>query len=134
MDHTLTLPAEPDSVRIVRNAVRRYLAGHPRRDDAVLIADELATNAVIHTPTDEFRFRISTDATHLITLSVTDHGAVPWQLTEVSSVDAVATHGRGLYIVFCLADEIGHDHTPDGSTVWAELSPEPSANSLAGRR
>jgi hypothetical protein len=57
--HARAQPADPahssrlfratsDQVRVVRAFVRARLAGHPARDDAVLVASELAANSVAH--------------------------------------------------------------------------------------
>jgi serine/threonine-protein kinase RsbW len=42
-------PGTPEHVAGARAVVRCLLAGWPRRDDAVLVASELASNAVVHT-------------------------------------------------------------------------------------
>ena len=42
------LPRAADQVSHVRRAVARHLAGCPAADDAVLIASELAANAIVH--------------------------------------------------------------------------------------
>jgi serine/threonine-protein kinase RsbW len=43
-----TFHGEPGQVGRVRDGLRAYLAGCPRTDDAILIASELAANAVLH--------------------------------------------------------------------------------------
>lgn len=45
--HTCTYPGRADQVRHVRRAVAQHLAGCPAADDAVLIASELASNAIL---------------------------------------------------------------------------------------
>ena len=46
--HTATYPGRADQVHRVRRAVARHLAGCPAAADAVLIASELASNAILH--------------------------------------------------------------------------------------
>jgi anti-sigma regulatory factor (Ser/Thr protein kinase) len=46
--YSATFPGEPAQVGQVRAGVQEFLAGCPRADDAVLIASELAANAVLH--------------------------------------------------------------------------------------
>ena len=46
--HTGTYPAEPRQVGIARAALAGWLEGWRRVDEAVLIASEFATNAVLH--------------------------------------------------------------------------------------
>ena len=46
--HTGTYPAEPRQVGIARAALAGWLGGGPRADEAVLVASEFATNAVVH--------------------------------------------------------------------------------------
>jgi anti-sigma regulatory factor (Ser/Thr protein kinase) len=47
-DYAAVFRGRPDQVARARGAVARNLAGCPVADDAVLIASELATNAVVH--------------------------------------------------------------------------------------
>ena len=46
--HTGTYPAEPRQVGIARAALARWLGGGPRADEAIVVASEFATNAVVH--------------------------------------------------------------------------------------
>ena len=46
--YSARFPGRPEQVREVRAGLRAYLAGCPRADDAILIASELAANAVLH--------------------------------------------------------------------------------------
>jgi anti-sigma regulatory factor (Ser/Thr protein kinase) len=46
--HTGTYPAEPGQVRIARTALAGWLEGWQRVEEAVRIASEFATNAVLH--------------------------------------------------------------------------------------
>jgi anti-sigma regulatory factor (Ser/Thr protein kinase) len=46
--YTGTYPGRLDQVRHVRRAIANHLAGSPVVDDAVLIASELVSNAILH--------------------------------------------------------------------------------------
>ena len=46
--HTGTYPAEPRQVGLARAALAGWLGGCPQADEAILVASEFATNAVMH--------------------------------------------------------------------------------------
>ena len=112
--------AEPDAPRLARwwlgDLLRRHHLEHDLHD-AVLLASELATNAVLHARS-AFEVAVSTDDDHLrIEVSDNDPG-VP----QVQWVPAGATSGRGLLIVETLASAWGVSPTEGGGkTVWFEL-------------
>jgi anti-sigma regulatory factor (Ser/Thr protein kinase) len=113
--------AEADSPRLARwwlgDLLRKHHLEHDLHD-AVLLASELATNAVVHARSG-FEVAVSTDDDRLrVEVSDADPG-VP----QVQWVPAGATSGRGLLIVETLATDWGV--TPlegGGKTVWFELS------------
>lgn len=115
--------AEADSPRLARwwlgDLLRQHHLEHDLHD-AVLLASELATNAVVHARS-AFEVAVSTDDGHLrVEVSDADPG-VP----QVQWVPAGATSGRGLLIVETLASAWGV--TPlegGGKTVWFELRTE----------
>jgi anti-sigma regulatory factor (Ser/Thr protein kinase) len=127
---TITYPGTPASVPWVRRLVRRLLADASRVDDLELIAAELATNAIRHTPSGQEGGRFTVTVRYFAgraRLEVADQGSGPWlRLAEggregASSIGAEC--GRGLSIVGALADEIGLCVQPDGSNVlWAEIA------------
>lgn len=97
-------------------------------DTAVLLASELAENAVLHAGT-EFDVGLEIDGTHghwVITVSVTDRGSGPLEahLAEPRRrYGRAASHGRGLELVARLASAWGTRHDADGRhTVWFTLS------------
>jgi anti-sigma regulatory factor (Ser/Thr protein kinase) len=85
--------------------------------DAVLLASELATNAVVHARSG-FEVAVSTDVDRLrVEVSDADPG-VP----QVQWVPAGATSGRGLLIVETMAAAWGVTTLDGGGkTVWFEL-------------
>lgn len=123
MDEAVTLPGLPAMVAAARSYVGGLLAGTPRAEDAKLVASELATNAVAHTPsglTGEFTVRVEAKfADGWCRISVEDEGTAPWSRAAVHDDDAEG--GRGLAIVAGLADRSGHQRSPRGTVAWAEL-------------
>lgn len=105
---------EPLSVRNVRQLVGKGLRDTtPHSDDVVLVASELATNAIIHAQTP-FRVRLTTQD-HIIRLEVFD------QSSTIPVMEELCQSQRGLRIVQTVATDWGIDPTPTGKTVWAEF-------------
>jgi anti-sigma regulatory factor (Ser/Thr protein kinase) len=77
--HTSTYPGRVDQVRHARRAVARHLAGCPSAADAVLIASELACNAILHSRsrTRLFTIRAALHPDH-VRIEVEDLGG-PWR-------------------------------------------------------
>lgn len=97
-----------DQVRAVRAFVREALADHPAVGDAVLVASELATNAVRHTLSGleggSFIVRLAkVSATHAAVL-VTDQGSSEAPLVRAASDDEES--GRGLAVVKSVSCEL----------------------------
>ena len=46
--HTGTYPAEPRQVGVARAVLAGWLGGCPQADEAILVASEFATNAILH--------------------------------------------------------------------------------------
>ena len=116
--HTWTLPGDDTAAAAARAHVTQTLAGHPRVDDAVQIASELAANAVDH-------------GRPPITLTLDVVGSGIRITTSNASADTVPTprhaslddfRGRGLAIVELLAREWGWRQSDDRLDVWAELN------------
>jgi DNA-binding NarL/FixJ family response regulator len=131
----LTLPASPASVALAREHVRRQTAewSVPRlTDDAVVIARELAANALEHGRTG-FDLRLELREGQVLRIEVTDHGRGNPE-PQIPSMDS--ERGRGLFIVSVLAGAWGIQPSPeDGKVVWAELGdPETDGEPGAGVR
>ena len=87
-------------------------------DDALLIASELATNAVTHAESP-CRLRLSLTDTSL-RIDVTDAGQ---GTPEPQPESFTEEHGRGLHLVAALTTAWGLDVIPgEGKVVWAELA------------
>lgn len=123
METSVTFPGLPAIVPSARRFVRGILAGSPRSDDMELIASELASNAILHTPSGhdggEFTVTVRTGP-GWARVEVSDTGTGQWNAP--SGPDGDNEHGRGLAIVAALADKLGHDIRAGGQTVWAEVS------------
>ncbi|MBG0818679.1 ATP-binding protein [Planomonospora sp. ID82291] len=93
----------------------------PARDDLLLVADELAANAVRHTASGNdgrFATEITWSGT-LVRVAVTDGGASG----EPHLVDdPMAEHGRGLCLVKAISRQMGMSGDTRGRTVWAEIA------------
>ncbi len=123
MDASVTFPGLPAIVPSARRFVRGILAGSPRADDIELITAELASNAILHTPSGEnegqFTITVRTGP-GWARVEVTDAGVGEWNAPRGGSADD--EYGRGLSIVAALADKLGHDIRQGGQTVWAEVN------------
>lgn len=115
-------PGREDQVRELRRWLAGLLPGAPARDDVVLVAVELVTNAVRHTASGHGG---------LVMVEVTWYGPV----VRVAVADGGAPHGpqilagpgleecgRGLHLVHALAARTGVSGDHRGRLVWAEIA------------
>ncbi len=110
---------DPRSARLVRGFIRGTLGATPRTDAAVLLASELAANAIQHSQGDfEVGIRSGCDGT--VRVSVSDTSEQAPRLEEPPA--PYAGRGRGLQIVEAMAQEWGVESTSRGKTVWFEVS------------
>jgi len=134
VETAVTFPGLPAIVPSVRRFVRGILADLPCADDMELIAAELASNAIRHSPAGqdggEFTVTVRTGP-GWARIEVSDTGTGEWNPPQGDDPDA--EYGRGLAIVAALADKFGHDITASGQTVWAEAGwTEPPPPGTAG--
>lgn len=117
---TLDLPHELTSVAAARRFVAQNVTGWRAEqvlDEAVLVASELATNAITHADSP-CRIRLSLTAATL-RIDVIDAGS---GTPEPQPADLTAEHGRGLGMVAAVAAAWGMEALPgEGKLVWAEL-------------
>jgi anti-sigma regulatory factor (Ser/Thr protein kinase) len=119
-DAVAMFPGLPVAVRSARRFVRGYLTG-PRIDDLELVACELITNSIRHTPAGdggEFIVRVRTGR-GWARVEVSDAGAAHWDSSGSAGPDD--EYGRGMVIIEALADNFGRDASADGQTCWAEI-------------
>jgi anti-sigma regulatory factor (Ser/Thr protein kinase) len=118
---TRGFPPDERSVAGARRFVRRELetwGAVDLVDSAVLMTSELVTNAVMHAGGP-----ISVSATYLdATLHVEVHDTDQNRVPDLPSPSAADKTGRGLHIVGLLADRWAITSTPDGKTIWFELT------------
>ena len=86
-------------------------------DDAVLVASELASNALLHA--DGIVTVSVTESGECVRISVQDRTRVPPVMAR-QSVEAMT--GRGLRLVASLSTEWGAEPSEVGKVVWADLS------------
>jgi anti-sigma regulatory factor (Ser/Thr protein kinase) len=119
---TITLPGVERSVARGRRFVRETLGSrHPTLEKVALGVSELATNAIMHTPSgDGGQVVIGLIARGtLVRVEVTNDGT----MTTKPRVhrDDEAESGRGILIIDALADAWGVTETSGTTTVWAEF-------------
>ena len=118
--------ASPTSVDEARRFVRLQAAGWPgAREDLVLVASELATNALCHGG-GGFELTLTRGASDVL-VEVRDRGVARPRMRQVG---VHSPSGRGLLIVDRLARSWGVRDLPgEGKVVWARLAgSEASAN------
>ena len=116
--HIGTYPGRADQVRRVRCAVASYLAGCPAADNAVLIASELASNAILHSRsrTEHFTVRAELQPDH-VRIEAEDLGG-PWRRRKPDERPTAWTWFEAL----TGPDGWGAQTTTDGGRiVWARL-------------
>ena len=129
LDWRVSVPGVPAIVGITRRLVRAVLGDSARLDDIELVASELVTNAIRHTPSGRtgslLTLRIRSTA-GWARIEVSDLGSGSW--AEPSPVGEHDECGRGLLIVNALADLAGHEPAADGQVSWAEIHWDVSSN------
>jgi anti-anti-sigma regulatory factor len=133
LQQQLTLAPSPTAPAAARRFVRdlcacweRLTVDHPHDpterawlaeqiDQAVLVADELVTNAVVHAHSQlRLRVELRGDQMHLVV-----HDANPHLLRLATAPDALAEGGRGLPLVEALASTWQVQHPPEGGKAVA---------------
>lgn len=119
------LPGIPESISNVRVLIRTLIGDAPTIEDALLVATEVATNAVLHTrsglPGGTFTIYAEVRAagdTRTLHLRVHDQGPRTTQQDDPRPPDQ---RGRGLMLVDALASRWGMEPRTPGHVVWLEL-------------
>lgn len=116
------LPDDLTAAQAARGHVVDALAGDHLADDVVhdlvLIASELAANAVRH-GSPPARLRLDRDDS-TVRITVSNHGDAPDP--RILTAEPGADHGRGLAMVEQLADSVGWERHGDRLDVWAEVA------------
>lgn len=118
-----------DQIRAVREFVRAQLSRHPAREDAVLVASELATNAVIHSASGRedgmFLVIVAEVSADHVGIVVTDQGGqgVP----HAQHADTGAESGRGLTVVASLTSLCVTTGNSNTRSVFAVIPSNPGS-------
>lgn len=117
---TRIFAGSPHEVQHVRRFVGQAIAGCPVSNDVVLLASELATNAIMHTASGmggTFTVSVSR-AAGCVRVEVADGGSAktPAAQRDGSSDEA----GRGLRLVEGIAARWGYSGGQHGRVVWFE--------------
>jgi serine/threonine-protein kinase RsbW len=115
-----TFAGSPEEMRNVRHFIRQLVKGCPVTDDVVLLASELAANAVRHTAS-------GADGTFCVLVQAAD-GRVRVEVHDMGSDAAPAVRqsgspgesGAGLALVEAIADRWGFHGGQLGRVVWFE--------------
>ena len=95
--HTATYPGRTDQLHHVRRAVASHLVGCAAAADAVLIASELAANAILHSRSRarHFTVRAELHSDH-VRIEAEDFGG-PWRRRQWTWSPARSEHGRSTH-------------------------------------
>jgi hypothetical protein len=117
--YTATFAGRAAEAARVRREITGYLGGCPVTEDMVLIASELASNAIMHTRSRSASFTVRCQlSAQAARIEVEDLGG-PWRPRQP------ADRPHGLDIIAALTGPDGWGTQPagtDGRVVWAELS------------
>jgi len=130
----LTIPSSSRFLPQVRHAVARALRGLPRStvDDLLLVLDEAVSNAIRHGSRGGEPIEVIVEIDGgWIDIRVRDRGPTP-KLPRLPGgpPGALATGGRGLWLIKQLVGDIRLRRVGDGTLLWARCR-VPSAVSVA---
>jgi hypothetical protein len=114
-----TYPGRADQLSQVRRDIASYLEYCPAADDLILIADELAANAILHTQSRGASFTVRCHLSHRTAqIEVEDLGG-PWRQRKPGD----RPHGLDIIQALTGLDQWGTQPAGTGGrTVWATLT------------
>jgi anti-sigma regulatory factor (Ser/Thr protein kinase) len=117
--YTGTFHGRAEEVARVRKEIAAYLGKCPVADDLVLIADELASNSILHTHSRGGFFRVRCELSPgSVRIEVEDMGG-PWRTRRHDD----RPHGLDIVEALTSAGGWGTQTTGDGGrVVWAKLT------------
>lgn len=113
-------PGEERQLAVMRRWLATLLPACPARDDVILVATELASNAICHTASGQGgSFTVAAVWWQSqVRIGVTDQGAP----TQPRVIDELASErGRGLLLVSGLALRTGVCGDQRGRLIWADI-------------
>jgi hypothetical protein len=116
-------PGRDDQVREVRRWLAGLLPGAPERDDVVVVAVELVTNAIRHTASGRGGL-VMVEVTWCgagLRVAVADDGAAEGPRLAAGP-GGLGEGGRGLHLVRALAGSTGVCGDRRGRLVWADIA------------
>ncbi|MGW4028687.1 SpoIIE family protein phosphatase [Streptomyces sp. NPDC004838] len=124
---------DPDALRSARHMVRsavRAWGARERVDEIELVADEIVTNALLHTDGGaDLTVRVLFGPQRRLRVEVEDRSSA---LPRRRDAGESGVSGRGLLLVDRLADAWGVDSRGHGKCVWCEFAaPDPEADGSA---
>jgi serine phosphatase RsbU (regulator of sigma subunit)/anti-sigma regulatory factor (Ser/Thr protein kinase) len=127
---------EPSAVASARRFVRESLISWDLPDsddrvaDAVLLASELVTNAVVHAGTQvQLTCRLTGTTVEISVLDRHPARVIPDPPSSAADVDRPS--GRGLLLPAALSSSWGVTYAPAAKTVWFRLGPDATADGQA---
>lgn len=115
-------PGEAEHVAEARHFARAVLGDRAGTDDVVLVADELATNAIEHSgsgrPGGKFVLRLTTFGSWCV-VRVDDQGGP--KSPHACEQDDGDTDGRGLALVAGVSEHWGTNGNDTARSVWAVI-------------
>ena len=115
-----TYPGIPSQLARLRADLRRLLADCPLADDVLILASELAANAVTHSdsrrPGGTFTVRLQHQHGSHVHAEVTDQGS-SWD----GDLTAAADRPHGLYLLRALSTRCGVHGGAPARTVWFRI-------------
>jgi serine/threonine-protein kinase RsbW len=115
-----TYPGLPAQARIVRADLRPLLTGCPAADDVLLLASELAANAIAHSdsgrPGGTFTVRLTHEPGSGVRAEVADQGS-----TWPGDLPVCAQPPHGLYLLQALSTACGARRVGPARIVWFRL-------------
>ena len=129
LEACIELESDPALVGVARHFVDQTVVEwelDPIREDARLIATELASNAVLHART-EFRLTLRSNGFDFLRIEVRDENT---RMPSPAGTPQDATSGRGLAVVTAIAASWGTQRDGDGKVVWAEIGRTKTSDQL----
>ena len=127
---------EPSAVAAARRFVRESLVvwglpdGDDRVTDAVLLASELVTNAVVHAGTRvQLTCRLNGTTVEVSVLDRHPARVIPDPPSSAADVDRPS--GRGLLLPAALSSSWGVTYAPEAKAIWFRLGPDSAADGQA---